>query len=331
MNQTLTTHPPAKLNLFLELLSKRADGFHEIESVMLPIDWCDTLSLRTSDTPSIELSVHAPQAINGNLDSGDASDRGTGKRVEQIPADHRNLVHQALDAFRKSFDIKSGFQCQLTKRIPAGAGLGGASSDAASALMLAAELHGISKSEPGLLQIAAKIGSDVPFFLGCPAPENHQHTQRTNATCPAAYATGRGEILTELQCPSKLFFLVVFPGKGLSTPQVYANSSVPTETVSSRPIIDAMRSGDASTIAANLFNRLEEPAKKLAPEVNIALESMQESGLPGYLMTGSGSACFGMTQDEQTARRAAESFKEQAGPGFTIQIARNTDVPALVH
>lgn len=348
--KTLTTHPPAKLNLFLELVAKRNDGFHEIDTVMVPINWCDTLHLSVASESKIELTVESsePHELNSerHLD------------VQHLPApvpcDQKNLVYRALDRFRQQFGITSGFRCKLIKRIPAGAGLGGASSDAASALLLAAKSHNIEPSDPELIRIASEIGSDVPFFLGNLSSENlprgQGSTKITTASTPAgiraARATGRGEKICAAECPAKIHFVVVFPGVGLSTPAVYSHSTVPANAElsgdtndsekhhesmrSSHAILEALRSGEPNLIAGQLFNRLSSPAKKLASEVATTLKSFNHVGLQGCLMTGSGSACFGIAETQAKAELAAESLKANLGSRFIVQVTHNIEVPQYV-
>ena len=336
---TLTTHPPAKLNLFLELLGKRPDGFHEIDTVMMPIDWCDTLTLTCRDQPEINLNVelesHGTDATKPPNKTAVATADDTKKgdatpAPDPVPSDERNLVYQALRDFKHAFDLSNGFLCKLVKRIPAGAGLGGASSDAASALVLAAKLHGIDPSHPHLLNIAKNLGSDIPFFLGCPEQMPDTLTGSPRG-CRAARGTGRGEIIEPIDCPISIDFVVVFPCTGLSTPAVYARSAVPQEKRGSQLLRTALSAGKNREIPRLLWNRLESPAKKLAPGIGIAIESMQYVGLSGCQMTGSGSACFGIAEDELAARRFAHSLKEQLGPQYIVQVSRSTEVPGLVN
>lgn len=344
--KTLTTHPPAKLNLFLELLAKRNDGFHEIDTVMVPINWCDTLHLSVASENEIELTVESaePHELNAGLH------RDLQHLPAPVPCDKKNLVYQALDRFRQQYGLTSGFRCKLIKRIPAGAGLGGASSDAASALLLAAKSHNIELSDPALSRIASEIGSDVPFFLGNLSsdkqPADQASSKNTPAGIRAARATGRGEKISAAECPAKIHFVVVFPGVGLSTPAVYSHSTVPAKAEpsgdtnnsekhresmrSSKAILEALRCGEPNLIAGQLFNRLSRPAKKLASGVATTLESLNHVGLQGCLMTGSGSACFGIAETQAKAELAAESLKAHLGSGFIVQVTHSIEVPQYV-
>ncbi len=159
------TFPPAKLNLFLELLGRREDGFHEIDTVMVPIDWRDELQVRVTDRDEIRLQVEWRPSIEAIADQlGIELGSEAAATLLSLPTDNTNLVCRALDRFRQTFGTPGGFEAKLLKQIPAGAGMGGASSDAASALRCAAKLHGLALDDPQLTALAAEIGSDVPFL-----------------------------------------------------------------------------------------------------------------------------------------------------------------------
>ncbi|TWU35831.1 4-diphosphocytidyl-2-C-methyl-D-erythritol kinase [Novipirellula aureliae] len=313
------TRPPAKLNLFLELLGKRDDGFHDIDTVMVPIDWCDHLSLERTQSDSIELSVRwmPSQEII-------ACQMGVTPESEQtewlaIPADDRNLVFRALEGFRNRFDLPTGFRCELLKSIPAGAGMGGASSDAAAALRCAAILNGISPNHSGILELAAGLGSDVPFFLG-PNGEKSR----------AARATGRGEHLSQIASSSQFDIVVVFPAVSLSTARVYSVASIPDATIDSAAMIVALEAGLVNDIAFGGLNRLQEPASKTAPEIDEILKSMWRSNLLGCQLTGSGSACFGFARSTVDAKRVANQLRSQYYPGLRVSHCRQSMVPSQI-
>ncbi len=315
-----TTRPPAKLNLFLELLARREDGFHEIDTVMVPVDWCDTLSLRRTNSPGIQ--IHADWipstpiiARRLGIDGGDSL-----ANLMAIPEDERNLVHRALTRFIDCFDIQGGFDCVLGKSIPAGAGMGGASSDAASALRCAAALCRIPLAAPELTSIAADIGSDVPFFLGHPNGESTR----------AARATGRGEILDRIDLTSTLDCVIAFPGVNLSTAEVYADCRISQAPQSSSQLVAALEGGQTSGLGSMMVNRLEEPAKKKAPRIDEILESLWQTGLEPCQLTGSGSACFAIASSTSDSRRSAMRVRATQEPGAIVRSVRTTTVPARV-
>ncbi|MDB4679235.1 hypothetical protein OAE79_02740 [Rhodopirellula sp.] len=337
-NQVLETQPPAKLNLFLELLGKRDDGYHEIDTLMVPINWCDRLVLQRTKSPSIRFKVLQPDFDGVPTQSvtplpPEPTAANNQPKVEKVPANEGNLVHQALQAFRRHFKISDGFDCLLEKKIPAGAGMGGASSDAASALLLASQLHDLPIRSTVLHQLAAKLGSDVPFFLGSPntiEPINSSQNCQQK-TCFAMRATGRGEKLEVVDCPKKLHFVVIFPGIGLSTPAVFSCCKVPEQPREIAPFLDALQRGDLETAPRFMANRLTEPAKKLAPGITTTLESLKSVGLQHSQLTGSGSACFGIAESEAVAKDCSERLKQITGAGCTIQTAQSVEVPVLAN
>ncbi|WP_182865998.1 4-(cytidine 5'-diphospho)-2-C-methyl-D-erythritol kinase [Stieleria mannarensis] len=311
------TSPPAKLNLFLEIPARRDDGYHEIDTVMVAIDWRDELEIESIPQGRIELTASwlpSIEAVAGELGL-DASD-GDVPELLRIPTDDSNLVVRALDAFRTSFGIKTGFRVRLGKRIPAGAGMGGASSDAAHAISCAAQIHQIDNRSRELHEIAASIGSDVPFFLGRGDP----------GSPVAALATGRGELLSPLQtCPS-IHFVVAYPSVSLSTAGVYAQLNVPPHPVGSGSFLQAMARQDRESMGREMMNRLTEPALKILPQLNELLESLWQSGLQPCQLTGSGSACFGIARDAEQAKDIVKRLKTELQPGVLLRMAQT--VPA---
>lgn len=314
------TRPPAKLNLFLELLARRDDGFHEIDTVMVPIDWCDELRVSRTERPGIQLSIDwlpSKQVIARRLglDPRDAQSQSN----FAIPCDESNLVHRALSRFVETFDVEGGFRCQLGKSIPAGAGMGGASSDAASALQSAAALCGLPQNARELFEIAAQIGSDVPFFLGL-----------NGQKIAAGRAQGRGELLSAVSLKSTIHFVVIFSGVTLSTGLVYANSQVSLCPLDADRFITALQSGSGTAFESEMTNRLAEPAKKLAPRINETLESLWRTGLGTCQLTGSGSACFAVASTFREANRYAARLRSNVEPGAVVMTAKNISVPVRV-
>jgi len=319
--KTARTWPPAKLNLFLELRARRPDGFHEIDTVMVPIDWRDELQLQRIPADQIELEVQwlpSEQIAAERLGVDQAS--AAGRALLEIPCDQRNLVHRALSAFRKSFHISDGFRCELGKRIPAGAGLGGASSDAASALLCAAKLCDIPSHSPQLVEIAAQIGSDVPFFLGM------------GGTTPldGARATGRGEQIKPIQLGKTLDCIVIFPAICLSTAKVYAHSQIPSPPRDATALVELLQDPKTTDLEPAMLNRLSGPAKKLAPQIEEILESLWHEGLRTCQLTGSGSACFAISTSPESAQQAASKLRARLEPGALVMATQSTQVPAQI-
>ena len=187
-----TLHAPAKLNLFLEVLDRREDGYHELETLMVPVGIFDSLSFEPA------------QPIHGKVGSIEFAVRGDAAAVG-IPTDSRNLVVRALGLLRKHSGCTHGAKVELVKRIPSAAGLGGGSSDAAAALELGNRGWGIHFDRKQLTSLAAELGSDVPFFLA--------HS--------AAICRGRGEQVERIAGTVPLHVVIVKPPAALSTAEVY--------------------------------------------------------------------------------------------------------------
>jgi 4-diphosphocytidyl-2-C-methyl-D-erythritol kinase len=322
------------LNLFLELLARRDDGFHEIDTVMVPIDWCDDLQLCRTTAPGIQLTVDwlpSRDAIAAEL--GLPPKSKAADQMLAIPKDDNNLVHRALARFIEEFSVDGGFDCTLGKSIPAGAGMGGASSDAASALRCAALLCGVDTGRHELHLIAEEIGSDVPFFMGR-AGDNEQ-------VITAARATGRGENIESVTISNPLNFLVVFPAVTLQTALVYADSQVPRAPQTADQLIAALQRNNDGAFADLLLNRLQEPAKKIAPQINEILKSMWRIGLGTCQLTGSGSACFAIVSSAKEAKESEQQLRAEIfdllardkgtkGLGVRAKAVRSVTVPAKV-
>jgi len=292
---TVTIHAPAKLNLSLAVLARRADGFHEIESLMVPVTLHDTLHVAATDTPGIRLQVRQ---------GGRLARHGAGLSGD-VPTDDRNLVVRAVAALAKAAGVEGGLDIDLVKQIPAGAGLGGGSSDAAAALQAAADVWGIDWPIERLADIGATLGSDVPWFF---------------AAGPAIVG-GRGEQVHAVEGIPPLPAVIVKPPVGLSTAAVYQHCT-PSEA----------RRGDAIRLAAALahglraaiplmHNDLEPPARALCPEVGRLLGDMQRAGAVHPLLTGSGSACFALARTVVEARNIAARLEAMGWEGvFPVRI-----------
>jgi 4-diphosphocytidyl-2-C-methyl-D-erythritol kinase len=268
----LVVAAPAKLNLFLEIVGKRPDGYHDLESLMAAVDLFDTLELRATSGGGIALSCE-PATLSAGPD---------------------NLVHKAAVALRDHAQKPQlGAAIRLTKRIPTQAGLGGGSSDAAAALAGLNEIWKLALTREELLAIAASIGSDVAFFL----------------TLPAAWCTGRGEVVTPEASAGGFHFVLVCPPVGLGTAGVYERLAVPQEPLGGDAVRSAFRAGDPEALGRAVFNRLEEPAFALEPLVGRIRRRLGSLGATGAMMSGSGSAVFAVCRDRPHAERVAEAFQ----------------------
>ena len=312
--------PPAKLNLFLELLRRRPDGFHELDTVMVPIDWCDRLRVARRAEPGIELHARwLPASATVARRLGTTPGSAESESLVGLPAPEENLVHRALHGFVTQYGVSGGFEAELCKQIPAGAGMGGASSDAASALQAAARLCGVSLADPGLTALASQLGSDVPFFLGA-----------GGRPLQAARARGRGERIEPVRLGAPLSVVVVYPNQPLSTARVYRACHVLNQPQSAEPLVEALQQGCLRSIGASTLNRLAAPALELAPPVEEILQFLWKSGLIGCQLTGSGSACFGLARSARQARQAAAMLRGQLEPGAVVRAVQSASVPPPV-
>jgi 4-diphosphocytidyl-2-C-methyl-D-erythritol kinase len=284
---------PAKLNLFLELLARRWDGYHELETLMVPVDLCDTLRLRATADPRICLrSRWATPSYQPEAQARDQA-AAPGKNLGDIPSGPQNIVVRAVELLRTRAAISAGAEIELTKRIPSAAGLGGASSDAAAALVAANLAFGLNWSVEQLQPLALELGADVPFFL---------------STGPAI-CRGRGERIEGLSPLPRLDIVIVRPPEGLSTPAVYKQCRVPANPRTVAPFITAWSLGNCCELAAAMFNRLEEPAEQLSPWIARLRQAFQSLGCWAHQMTGSGSSYFGIARHTAHARHIAARLR----------------------
>lgn len=281
---------PAKLNLFLELHCRREDGFHDLETLMVPVSLYDSLSIARTDDDQIDLKCKW-------VDGLPASQRA------EMPAPEDNIVTKALIELRDAAGIADGAYVTLTKRIPAQAGLGGGSSDAAAALVGANHIWNLNWSNEQLAEIAGQLGSDVPFFLF-----------NSLARC-----TGRGEIIEPLRMRGVLSCVVVKPDFGLSTPEVFRHVEVPAKPKSGQRMLDALLNFDARGIADGVFNRLQSAAARLTPWIEQISERMESLSVRAHQLSGSGTSYFAICRNNRQARHVAAKLRAtQLGRVFVV-------------
>ena len=274
MKSLVDVPAPAKLNLFLHITGRRADGYHLLQSVFMLIDWQDTL--------------HFEIRPEGKISRQDLN--------TPLPAD--DLITRAARLLQASTGCTQGVDIAVEKHIPAQAGMGGGSSDAASCLLALNRLWGLNLSKSQLAQLGLKLGADVPFFI---------HGRN-------AWVEGIGESITPIELPPGRF-LVIKPSTGLETAKIFADSQLKRDT----------NHATISVFAANPYgfghNDLQPVAERLCPEMHQALEWLKTAGLNGR-MTGSGSAVFAHNP-------------EQAKPGqvpdhWVSRLCSNLDVHPLM-
>jgi 4-diphosphocytidyl-2-C-methyl-D-erythritol kinase len=304
----LVIQAPAKLNLWFEVLAKRSDGYHEIETLMCPIDLCDTLYFqdvpREKDASSGENSVNEIQfECRCAFGAGGPASRG----LHDVPDGSKNLVVRAVELARRRAGVNRGAKLLLVKRIPSAAGLGGGSSDAAAALVAANEGWQLGRSHEELSAWAAELGSDVPFFL---------------ANGPAI-CRGRGELLEPVEGLGRLHFVVVYPPAGLATAAVYGACRPTDRAQPIQPLVTALQQGNWSEAGRRFLNRLQPAAERLSPWVSKLRDAFSQQDCLGHGMSGSGSAYFGFYRHARHARRSARLLQAKGlGAVFTVQSCR---------
>jgi len=275
-----------KINLLLNILGRREDGFHELETVMQPVPLWDELEFSPAGA-AIELSCDQPG----------------------LPCDGSNLVVRAAHAFREASGIDSGIKIHLRKRIPMEAGLGGGSGNAATTLLGLNELFGQALPANQLSQLAAGLGSDVPFFL-----QSHP-----------ALSTGRGELIAPLAVFPRLAgrnLALLHPGFGIATPWAYKTLASFPEHLNgrsgrARELVRELESEDGTVPWGGLlYNSLEAPAFWKYPVLQLYVEAFKELGSVGALMSGSGSTVFGWFEKRAQAERAIEACRSRFGHAF---------------
>ncbi|MDO4571156.1 MAG: 4-(cytidine 5'-diphospho)-2-C-methyl-D-erythritol kinase [Planctomycetia bacterium] len=302
-----TLDTPGKINLYFDVLRRLDSGYHEIESVVVPISLFDTLEVSASSELHLDV-IFSPESAFYSAQS-----------LKDFPTGSTNLVYRAAQRLREIARSRSGTlpgaRIILTKRIPTESGLGGGSSDAAAALVLLNDLWELGLSRGELSGIGADLGCDVPLFLG---------------DFPIV-CRSRGEKLEEVaggETFPVLHLVVVRPEKGLSTSEVYRRCHPRSKQENQDAIADflgAWRDNRLEDVARRLFNRLVEPALALSPEMGRVQELFRELPDPclGFSMTGSGSAWFGICRDAEHAARAASFFEmRQSGTVFSAHTLR---------
>ncbi|QEG21201.1 4-(cytidine 5'-diphospho)-2-C-methyl-D-erythritol kinase [Mariniblastus fucicola] len=273
---------PAKLNLFFELLGKRGDGFHEVETVMSTVSLFDDLQFSARDDGLLRLSIFQEGCT----------------ATESIPDDDRNLILKSMSRLRDRHGSKDlGCDVFLRKRIPSAAGLGGASGNAAGALLAANWIWKLGLTPEQLDSAAAEIGSDVPFFFH-------------GGSC---LCTGRGEVIESKNVPSGMAIVIAKPDTGLSTAAVYGKCSVPHQPKNSDAVLRELQMGRWNRVGENLFNRLEEFAMSMTPAIGKLKDTFDRLDCVGHQMSGSGSSYFGIFRNAADAHRAAKIATLETG------------------
>ncbi|MDY3017764.1 4-(cytidine 5'-diphospho)-2-C-methyl-D-erythritol kinase [Blautia sp.] len=264
----------AKINLGLDVIRKREDGYHEVRMIMQTIRMYDVLDIRKKQNPGISLSTNLPY----------------------VPSDERNLVYKAAKLLMDEFDIKEGLSMRLSKSIPVAAGMAGGSSDAAAAFVGVNRLFRLGLSQEELMERAVRIGADVPYCI----------------MRGTALAEGIGEKLTPLSAMPEGYVLIGKPGINVSTKTAYENLKL--DAVEKRPDIDGMiqdiQNKDLYSMTEKMVNVFEPGLMEKYPVIGEIRDFMEERGALKAMMSGSGPTVFGIFDSKEKMNAAAAALRK---------------------
>lgn len=292
---SVTVHTPAKINLVLRILDRRADGYHNLWSLMETVGLQDEIVLRTNPVPGRILLL-----------CNDAS----------LRTDHTNLVYRAAAEVLRRSGAAVGLEIALTKRIPMGAGLGGGSSDAAATILGLDRLLNLDWSPLDMAEIGQMLGSDVPFFF----------------FAPSAMVTGRGEAVTPVEITGSRWVVLINPGFSVETGWAYQELATSRCTV--RPLSDTHRELNRESrfswdqILETAENDFETPVFKAHPKLQTIKHALLDRGAEAALLSGSGATVFGIYRDEDDAHRTMAHFQNQ--PGLLAFAVRAGTIPRVL-
>ncbi|MCM3768412.1 4-(cytidine 5'-diphospho)-2-C-methyl-D-erythritol kinase [Neobacillus niacini] len=279
----LLVKAPAKINLALDVLHKRPDGYHEVEMIMTTIDLADRVELTLLQEDKIHILSHN----------------------RYVPDDHRNLAYQAAQLLKGRFNVKQGVTISIEKTIPVAAGLAGGSSDAAAALRGLNKLWDLGLTLDELAEIGSEIGSDVSFCV----------------YGGTALAKGRGEMITELPAPPTCWVILAKPFIGVSTADVYRQLNLSgMHHPNIGKMIEAINHNDYQRVCGNVGNVLEDVTLKLHPEVAQIKEQMKRFGADAVLMSGSGPTVFGLVQHDSRMHRIYNGLRGFCDQVFAVRM-----------
>ncbi len=268
-DRSIVIEAPAKINLFLDVLNKREDGFHDINSVFQAVSLYDRLEFTATDSPGITIRL---------------------ARESEVPTGEDNLIARAYKLMADEFGLDKGLDVVLEKKIPVAAGLGGGSADGAATILACNRLYGLGLSKETMMKLSERIGSDLPFFF----------------TRGQALVSGRGEVIEEVELPTDYWIVLVNPGWEISTAQAYkalkrglTRSKNPFNLATCRRAEELVRLLDLSG------NDFEKVHLKTYPELGRIQEGLLRSGASLARMTGSGPTFFGIFNKAPEIREGA--------------------------
>ena len=274
MAQPLELKAYAKVNLGIDVIGKRPDGYHEVRMIMQTVKLYDRITMEKNDSGNIILSTNLPY----------------------LPVNEKNLVYRAIDMIRNAYGITDGVTASIVKRIPIAAGMAGGSSDAAAAFVGMNQLFHLGITQQELMDYGVKLGADIPYCI----------------MRGTALSEGIGEILTPLPPIPNCWFLIVKPTFSMSTKFVYENLHL--DEIAVHPDIDGMKEAlyqrDLIGVTDRMENVMEQVTKKHYPAIGEIKDIMRKEGALNALMSGSGSTVFGIFKSKETAEKAAAACHE---------------------
>ncbi len=276
-----------KINLCLDVISRRSNGYHNVESIMHTVPLCDIVTLEKKDEISISSSS------------------------DKIPTDNRNLAFKAANAFFDKTGIKGGVHIHIEKNIPIAAGLAGGSTDAAATLRGLNKLYGFPLSSLELEELGSKLGADVPFCI-------RGGTEGV---------TGIGYDFLPVEPPMEFIYIIACGSEGVSTPEMYGEydkrfnpptNDLPTKDFSgkSKLLKDALYKGDKNLVLRYMFNCFEHIVEEKRPEIKVIKQIMAENGCVFSMMSGSGPSVFGIFSNVDDANDALEAISKRKISAF---------------
>ncbi len=263
----------AKINLCLDVVRRREDGYHELEMIMAPVNLYDTLNFEFSD----ELRLQS--------------------NVPYLPLDRRNTIVKAIELLREEYGFKENFEITLQKHIPTQAGMAGGSTDGAAAIRALNKMLRLGMDNEKMVEIAKKVGADVPFCL----------------RSRPAFVTGIGENLEHFRVHTPFYLLLVKPYKGVSTKVAFETLDFScAEHPDCRRMRQALIANDYEGVLQSLGNTLEQSAFKLVPQIATIKRDLLGLGFDGALMSGSGSTVFALTRDPELLEKGAAVMRKKA-------------------
>ncbi len=282
MPRSITRAAHAKVNLFLDVRSRRPDGYHELETLFERVGLSDRLTVEEKAGSALEFACSSPE----------------------VPGDSSNLVVRAAELYRQRSGWTQGIRIALEKTIPAGAGLGGGSSNAAATLLALQELSGSALPPNDLLEIARRLGADVPFFL---------------ADSPWAIGRGRGDEVAPLHLRAKLWHLLVTPDFPIPTKAVYGGHRLTPRRPDVTLLLRALGGSEIRRVRDFLFNALEPTVEALYPAIRGVKAALRGAGAVSPCVSGSGSSVFSLCDSRAEGERFAQMLK-RAQPDWRVWV-----------